>query len=94
MGIIVSFIVTIFSNYFFYNEFFAIYLGLFSLLGFVTHLLLDEFYSAVMLKKSFGTAFKLYSKNNSIGYFILYGLICFLFFYNPFILPTLLEITQ
>jgi hypothetical protein len=40
--------------------------------GFITHLLLDELYSIIGLKKSFLTAMKLYDKKNMAGTLILY----------------------
>ncbi|MFZ9034919.1 MAG: metal-dependent hydrolase [Francisellaceae bacterium] len=47
--------------------------------GFFTHLLFDELYSVnlsgVRLKKSFGTAMKLYSRNNLKGSILLYAIL-------------------
>ncbi len=47
--------------------------------GFIIHLLLDEIYSinalGVKMKKSFGTALKLYDKHNLVGTYVLYFLI-------------------
>lgn len=47
--------------------------------GFLTHLILDEVYSinalGIKMKKSFGTALKLYDKHNMIGTAILYVLV-------------------
>ena len=45
---------------------------LFSFIGVITHLVLDEIYSIFKMSKSFGSALKLYDKNNITGTFILY----------------------
>jgi hypothetical protein len=61
---------------------FNISLGFF--FGFLTHLILDEYYSVDFLgkkiKKSFGTALKVYDKNNKYGSFLFWSLI-FSYFY-------------
>jgi len=48
-------------------------------IGFITHLLLDEIYavnlSNLKTKKSFGTAFKVWDKNNPIGISVVYIII-------------------
>ena len=48
-------------------------------IGFTTHLLLDEIYavnlSNLKTKKSFGTAFKIWDKNNPIGISVVYIII-------------------
>ena len=53
--------------------------GIFITFGFFIHLLLDEFISlnalGLRMKKSFGTAFKLYYKHNILGTAILYLLV-------------------
>lgn len=68
------------------SEFSAI-IAFFIFFGFIIHLLLDEIYSlnfsGIKIKKSFGTALKLYAKNNLIGTFILYALILLFFKYIP-----------
>jgi len=50
-----------------YSYIISWYFGMFIFLGYITHLLLDEIYSVDLsgarLKKSFGTAFKLYNKD-------------------------------
>ncbi|MDQ7084826.1 MAG: metal-dependent hydrolase [Sulfurovum sp.] len=55
--------------------------------GFIIHLLLDEIYSVnfagIQMKKSFGTALKIYDKNNLIGTAILYILILVFLQYAP-----------
>jgi len=53
------------------------------LIGFVTHLILDEAYSVDFsnkrMKKSFGTAVSFYSNKNPIGYIVMYvGIVYFL----------------
>lgn len=57
--------------------------GFFITLGFMTHLILDEIYSVDLtnkrIKKSFGTAFTLYKKDNIFGTAIIYFLIIALF---------------
>ncbi len=62
-------------------------IAFFIFFGFIVHLLLDEIYSfnllGIKIKKSFGTALKLYAKNNLIGTLILYILILFFFKYIP-----------
>ena len=61
--------------------------GIFLLVGFLVHLLLDELFSVnalgLSIKKSAGTAFKLYDKNNIIGTASLYAIIAGLFFMFP-----------
>lgn len=62
------------------------------LIGFITHLILDEVHSVnlanISLKKSFGTALCFYSKNNILGSLILYMLIVILIFIVPSPLST------
>ncbi|MBK2125401.1 metal-dependent hydrolase [Fangia hongkongensis] len=57
------------------------------LVGFITHLLLDEIYSVnlsgVSLKKSFGTAFKFYSRHNLLGTALVYILMLISFMLSP-----------
>jgi hypothetical protein len=68
------------------NLTFATIAGCFITFGFVVHLLLDEFISlnlmGVKMKRSFGTAFKFYDKNNKLGTVIVYSFVifCVLFF--------------
>ena len=61
--------------------------GFFMFFGFFIHLLLDEVYSVnvlgIKIKKSFGTALKLYDKNNKIGTLILYIFIILLWYILP-----------
>ena len=55
--------------------------------GFMIHLLLDEIYSVdafgIKMKKSFGTALKLYDKHNITGTFVIYFLIISIYFLLP-----------
>lgn len=57
------------------------------LLGFITHLCLDELYSVdlfnVRIKKSFGTALKLGSSTNLFGTFLLYAASGLLAYHSP-----------
>jgi Na+/proline symporter len=61
--------------------------GVFMVLGFLVHLLLDELFSVnlrgMQLKRSFGTAFTLGSRNNLLGTIALYGAIIGLFYLCP-----------
>lgn len=62
--------------------------GAFLVLGFIVHLLLDEFYSVdlfgrKLLKSSFGTAFSFGSLNQPLGTAALYLLVVALFFLCP-----------
>ena len=61
--------------------------GAFVLLGFVVHLLLDEFYSVNLMgmkvKRSFGTAFNLGSTGNLLGTAAMYIAIAVLLYVNP-----------
>lgn len=61
--------------------------GFFIFFGFMTHLLLDEIFSVnalgLRMKKSFGTALKVYDKNNHMGSIVLYALVIILFFIIP-----------
>jgi membrane-bound metal-dependent hydrolase YbcI (DUF457 family) len=61
----------------------AVWGGFFVTLGYLTHLVLDEVYSVDLvnrrMKKSFGTAFTFYKKNNKFGTFLVYFAIVVLF---------------
>jgi membrane-bound metal-dependent hydrolase YbcI (DUF457 family) len=65
----------------------AWFCGLFVLLGFIVHLLLDEFYSVnlvgMQLKRSFGTAFNLGTLGNPYGTFAMYVVLLGLFYISP-----------
>ncbi len=69
------------------SDLFSNILAFFIFFGFMTHLILDEIFSiniyGIKMKKSFGTAFKLYAKNNIIGTIILYILILLIYKYIP-----------
>ena len=66
---------------------FSITAGAFLFFGFILHLLLDELFSinalGLSIKKSFGSALKLYDKNNIIGTIILYALVASLYSIIP-----------
>jgi len=72
---------------FHYTALFSLLCGVLLLYGFLIHLLLDEFVSLNLLgkhmKKSFGSAMKLYDKNNPVGTVFLYMAIALLLFLNP-----------
>ena len=77
MGVVFAQITTlIFYKIFHFELTFSTIAGIFLLFGFLVHLLLDEFVSinvlGVKMKKSLGTAFKLYDKGNLIGTLLLY----------------------
>jgi hypothetical protein len=61
--------------------------GIFVTGGYIVHLLLDEIYSidwsGKRVKRSFGSAFKFWSKNNWIGTVLLYIVCIGLYFINP-----------
>ena len=88
MGIVFAQITTfIFYKIFHFELTFSTIAGIFLLFGFLVHLLLDEFVSinvlGVKMKKSFGTAFKLYDKGNLIGTLLLYLFIIVFYYYIP-----------
>jgi len=70
-----------------FSPIFSILSGCFITLGFFIHLLLDELVSlnalGMHIKNSFGTAFKLYDKNNIPGSVVLYIIIAVLLFLIP-----------
>jgi hypothetical protein len=70
-----------------FNYLMSWYFGMFIFLGFITHLVLDEIYSVDLsgkrMKKSFGTALKLWSKDiKSVALF--YSLLIVLFMAMPY----------
>ncbi|MEO1953128.1 MAG: metal-dependent hydrolase [Campylobacterales bacterium] len=77
----------LFYKIFDFDIVFSTIAGIFLLFGFLIHLLLDEFVSinvlGVRMKKSFGTAFKLYDRDNFIGTLLLYLFIILFFFFIP-----------
>jgi len=77
----------LFFEYFHYSMQHSLILCFFIFYGFIIHLLLDEVYSVnlegMKLKRSFGTAFKFYEKNNVKGTLLLYFLIVVTYFFTP-----------
>ena len=61
--------------------------GVFLLIGFIIHLSLDELYSfnifSIPIKKSFGSALKLFSKKNLIGSILIYIMIVIFIYISP-----------
>ena len=88
MGVVFGQITTIiFYKFLHYDLIFSTIAGIFLLFGFLVHLLLDELVSlnalGMHIKKSFGTAFKLYDKNNLLGTLMLYIFIGVFFYFIP-----------
>jgi len=88
MGILFWELTVIIFHYMFnVNIIFSNIAGVFIFLGFLIHLLLDEFISlnalGLRIKRSFGTAFKFYSKNNKSGTTFLYIIIVILYIFAP-----------
>jgi len=80
MGVFLAQItVYIFYNFSTADRSFSLFAGFFILFGFLIHLLLDEIFSinvfGMELKRSFGSALKIYAKNNMFGTLLLYILI-------------------
>ena len=80
MGIFLAQItIFLFYNFSTADKTFSLFAGFFILFGFLIHLLLDEIFSinvfGMELKRSFGSALKIYAKNNIIGTVLLYALI-------------------
>ena len=87
MGILFGFITILFlKNILHFALIKSYYIGIFIFIGYLTHLLLDEIYSVDLtgnrIKKSFGSALKLFSKNKIIN-LVVYSLIIFLFLLLP-----------
>ena len=63
---------------------FSLFAGFFILFGFLIHLFLDEMFSidvfGMELKRSFGSALKIYAKHNILGTFLLYALIATMYY--------------
>jgi len=76
----------LFYYVFHYNYLISWYFGMFVFLGYITHLTLDEIYSVdisgARMKKSFGTALKLWSKDIKSN-ILFYSLIIVLFYFMP-----------
>lgn len=70
--------------------------GFFIFFGFMIHLVLDEIFSinafGMYIKKSFGSALKLYDKDNKIGSLAIYGLNIAMLFMIPFEAELFLEL--
>jgi hypothetical protein len=91
----------LFFRVFQYDLKFSTIAAVFLFMGFMIHLLLDEFSSinalGLTIKKSFGTAFKLYARRNILGTLILYSMIIGLFMNMPIdnsIYPEILAIIK
>jgi len=88
MGFIFGQLTTILFNHFFTKEeTLSLLAGLFVFFGFVLHLLLDELFSinifGLKFKKSFGTAFKFFDRENKFGTLVLYSIVATLFYISP-----------
>ncbi len=88
MGILFTQLVIFFSyNFFHISSNIAFIYGVFILIGFLTHLILDEIYSVnvlgIHIKKTFGSALKLFDTNNKLGTLTLYILIVILWSILP-----------
>jgi hypothetical protein len=88
MGILLGLSVTILCHRLFhFDELVAWLTGVFILLGFLVHLILDEIYSVdlrnVKIKKSWGSAMKVADAKNVAGTIILYLGILALFYFAP-----------
>jgi len=73
-----------FSKVVHFSEVVSLLFGMFFIFGFLIHLILDEIFSINALgfeiKKSFGSAFKFYDKNNKLATILLYVAIVILIF--------------
>ncbi len=82
-------LIVVFSLYHFFDfsEFKSWLGGAFLFFGFLSHLILDEIYSVDIrgkkLKKSFGTAIKLYQPKDSRSTLLVYFITLFLIYYSP-----------
>ena len=99
MGVLFGQIITyLFYNILEYEILFSTLAGLFLFMGYMIHLLLDELVSlnalGLRMKKSFGTAFKLYEKDNIFGTLILYIIVVGLFFLLPMETDIFMEIFE
>jgi len=85
-----AFLVWFLSSFILYNLNFDVFrsylIGMFVFIGFIIHLLLDEIYSVDLtgrkIKKSFGSALKLCSKNKKVT-FLIYSLLFLIFLFLP-----------
>ena len=90
MAIFVGELTLLFSYYYVRTDLkVATIYGFIIFFGFTIHLILDEIYSidafGAKIKKSFGTALKLYDRKNITGTLILYLLIISIYFVTPHI---------
>ena len=97
MGIVFAHSLTIiFYNILKFDELFSLLCGLFLLIGFLIHLVLDEIVSlnafGMSFKKSLGSAFKFYDKNNLIGSILLYLTIVILQIVYPLNIKYIIDI--
>ena len=73
-----------FSKVVHFSEVISLLFGMFFIFGFIIHLILDEIFSINALgfeiKKSFGSAFKFYDRNNKLATILLYVAIAILIF--------------
>ena len=88
VALLFCFITTAVSYHFFYKTpFIAWLIGLFIFLGFILHLVLDEIYSVDFmghrLKRSFGTALKLFDFKEPISIAVIIVGIIFTWFFTP-----------
>jgi len=88
MGVLFGQITTYtFLNSLHYDLIFSTIAGIFVTFGFFVHLLLDELVSlnalGLRVKKSFGTAFKLYDRENLLGTVLLYIFIGIFLYITP-----------
>jgi len=90
--------IILFYNFLNFNIRFATLAGFFIFFGIIIHLLLDELVSlnllGISIKKSFGSALKLYDSKNITGTLILYILIILLFIYIPFDTDVLIDLAN
>ena len=94
MGIVLGELLALFFIYALHiNHTLSIFSGIYLTLGFIIHLILDEVYSVDLynsrLKRSFGTALKLYDRKNIVGSLIVNILSIVLFFLLPNIIEEL-----
>jgi membrane-bound metal-dependent hydrolase YbcI (DUF457 family) len=87
-AILAGFLTTNMFYYFFAQAPFISWVaGFFVTFGYIVHLLLDEFVSVNLMgakmKKSFGTAMKLYDKNHILTTILVYMAIAVVFYYVP-----------
>ena len=87
MGMLFGLITVLFLNNILHlNIIVSYYIGIFIFIGYLTHLLLDEIYSVDLsgnkIKKSFGSALKVSSKDTKIN-LLVYSLIIFFFLFLP-----------